>query len=480
MSITIRKPKTMPTLQQDFDKFDNSSTSDILKNYEKSIIMMTKNLESKDNTIQKMTEEFEENEIMFNDLLKENTRLKKELCETKSNINSLEERLKDLQLANETLEESEYESHLLLQPLHHKLNKLEQEKDELQLKYSQLLINNRYNTEMPKKYNKNSLKLRKKKKRNEKRLRFLINKSKKQKRINNHLYKENHTYKESIKRLHNEIIIMTNSITERDKLLRDLQAKLKEAIQLAENNIINKSKYTEQLKIIKDLEITILQLQEFVNDKITASHDVLNNKKDKTTLNKCIDLLKENDKISIKIVGDYSVSNLGPKLRANFGANFEIDCNVYINAPIQYILSSAQGIINKCQTNKSTILLVLIKHFSREDFKRYLYYIQKMTESVKDTKIRLVFSNIPYEEKSVDMGDNNIAIQKINSTLNCITLYGNNLNLFNISNVNTKNMRRDQYQNIIVYFIKAICQNYGYINKQHQDFMQNLTPLIDT
>lgn len=476
MNITIRKPRTMASLQPDFDTLDRTNTNDILKNYEKSIIIMTKNLENKDRTIQKMTEEFEENEIMFNDLLKENTRIKRELCENKNKMNSLEDALKELQHTNEMLEESEYKSYQLFQPLHHKLNTLEREKEELQSKYSQLLIHNmnRHDIKNRNSNKKSSLKLRKKKKSNEKRLKYLIKIYKKEKRINNNLNKKNHIYDESIKHLNNEMIILTNSILERDKLLRDLQTKLNEAIQLAENNIINKSRYSEQLQIIKELEITILQLQEFVNNKISAGQEVLNDRKNEKS-----EVSKGNEKIAIKIVGDYFVRNLGSKLKENFGTNFEIDCNVFTNTPIKYILSSAQDIINKCRSEKTTILMVLIQNFSKEDFKTYLSTIKQMTDSIKDTNIKLVFSNIPYEEKSVNI-NNNFTIQKINSILNCIAFYENNLNLFNISNIITRGMRRDQYQNIVLYFLKAMCKNYGYLNNQDRDFTKNFTLPMNT
>lgn len=478
MNVTRRKPKTMESMQLDFDTFDSTSTRDILKNYEKSIIIMTKNLENKEITIKKMTEEFEENEILFNDVLKENTRIKKELCESKIKINLLEETLNELKLTNEILEESEYKSHLSIQPLHQKLNTVEREKDELQSKYSQLLINhvNRNDFGIPVKNI--SLRLKKKKRKNKKHIKNLMKKFKRQNRIIDDLNKENYIYNENIQHLNNDIVILTTSITERDKLLKDLQAKLNEAIKLAEVNIINKSRYSDQLNIIKELEITILQLQKFVNNKITMNRDPSCNKKCDNSLND--NLSREREKVSIKIVGDYVVKNLGSKLKENLGKCFDIDCNVFTNAPIQHILSSAQEIINNCTANHTTILMVLIKNFMKEDFKKYLTIIKKMTDSVNDTKIRLIFSNIPYEDNSINMRDDNIIIQKINSILNCISSYSNNLNLFNVSNLNTRILRRDQYQDIVIYFIKSICKNYGYINNQHRNFTNNQTSPMNT
>lgn len=441
MSVTHRKNKSSLTVMDSNNYEAEKDYKQLLKNYEQSIIIMTKNLEQKENIITKMTNEIEEYEVEFKEMCSHNSKLKKELYESNNHIHTLENKIKELIEINELLEESENSNQTIILPLKNKIYETEKNYNDLQVRFSKLLIEStnqiHNNTDIK---NKNIFKVKNKKiKRNNFKRRIRI----KEKRINKLIktlksksieYKDNELKENisdviniTIKDLNDQIKVLSDIIEERDFFIKDIQQKFDETLKIVDSQNTDIKRYRKQLEALQDLEISFFKLQKLIEDRMNKQQLKENkliyeinddNKEDKEKhLNE-----RRNKMKKIKIFSDRTGRDMASIMKNLDPISFAVEniCKPY--ASLNEILKDVYSGVNNLKEND--LVVIMIGDYKYDyNWNQYLVDINKLCKLCNSKKITLFLSSILYSNHTNEYSQK---IYKINKGLyNILNGYNN-------------------------------------------------------
>lgn len=411
MNVTHRKNKSSITVMDNYES--EKDYKELLKNYEKSIVIMTKNLEQKESLITKMTNEFEEYEIEYKEMCNQNSKLKKEIYELNNTINILENKIKELKEVNELLEESENYTQATIQPLKQKIYESEQNYNELQMQHSKLIIElANHNLNKYGRKNKNTFKVFNKKntynrriKRKGKQIYRLIKtlKSFSNKSEDNKL-EENlaNIIDITVEDLNKQIKLLNEIIQERDIFIKDIQEKFDETLKIVDSQNAEMKRYQTQIETLQDLELSLYQLQQLIEGKINkelTKENTVNCNTYDDSKNTLLNEVRNNKIKTIKMLSDRTGRDMASILKQMDPDNLAVEntCNPYLS--INEIFKDINTSVKKL--NKNDVLVILIGDYNNDfNWDQYLFNVNKLCEFCSKKKITLFLSSVLYSNHS--------------------------------------------------------------------------------
>lgn len=379
----------------------------IIKTYEKSMCNLNSKLKDRERLISTMVKEQDENIIEYERMCKENTNLKKKLAQTEVVTIDLRNQLLKLTDINLNLSNENDEvcntNNSMIIPLQNKCFELQTENSVLHKKIAQTINEFHSLDQSNRKYNDDVA-----------HLNYFSFEQYKNKKINKKIRKQ-------------------------AKKIRNLESKIR-VIRKWRNNIKNKTNVRKKIQTLVTDNTTQLSLNQ---KQLCNSNEAIND---------------------IRIIGDISVRGLGLLLLDKLNEKCNIYCETHSFAPMQTIITSAENIIRK---ENNIILVVILNSIKEEEILSFYSKVLQLIQQVKEKNIKLVITNIPYLQHSVNYNIN-YDIYRFNSKLNSISILNNNVQIINIVDVKLNKINIKNLQKILVYNISSLYKNL--IKRVHLDF----------